>query len=149
MKYCSHCGNEIMDDAVVCVKCGCSTTPNNQFVSTPPNFIQQLSDRVKINGIIWLIIGILQALLGLTINWVLLIVGALNIISSVQDLNYSKEVLNSPAGIVEKFKPLTGPIIVLVYNLLFGGIIGVVGSIYYLVGVRNFVLSNESSFSSN
>jgi len=24
MKYCSHCGAEIMDEAVVCVKCGCA-----------------------------------------------------------------------------------------------------------------------------
>ncbi len=24
MKYCVHCGNEIHDEAVVCVKCGCS-----------------------------------------------------------------------------------------------------------------------------
>lgn len=25
MKYCSHCGNELRDEAVVCPKCGCST----------------------------------------------------------------------------------------------------------------------------
>lgn len=24
MKYCSHCGKEIMDEAVVCVNCGCA-----------------------------------------------------------------------------------------------------------------------------
>ena len=24
MKYCTHCGAEMLDDAVVCVKCGCS-----------------------------------------------------------------------------------------------------------------------------
>ena len=23
MKYCSHCGKELMDEAVVCIKCGC------------------------------------------------------------------------------------------------------------------------------
>jgi len=149
MKYCSHCGNEMMDEAVVCVKCGCSASLNNNITGNQSNLVQQLSDRVKINGIIWLVIGILQVLLGLTVNWVLLIVGALNIVSSVQDLNYSKSVIDSPIGIVDKFKPLTGPIIVLAYNLIFGGLIGVVGSIYYLVGVRNFVLSNENSFANN
>jgi len=122
---------------------------NNNITGNQSNLVQQLSDRVKINGIIWLVIGILQVLLGLTVNWVLLIVGALNIVSSVQDLNYSKSVIDSPIGIVDKFKPLTGPIIVLAYNLIFGGLIGVVGSIYYLVGVRNFVLSNENSFANN
>lgn len=25
--FCNHCGAEINDDAVVCVKCGCSVTP--------------------------------------------------------------------------------------------------------------------------
>lgn len=24
MKYCTHCGAEMLDDAVVCVKCGCA-----------------------------------------------------------------------------------------------------------------------------
>ena len=23
-KYCSHCGNEVSEEAVICVKCGCS-----------------------------------------------------------------------------------------------------------------------------
>jgi len=26
MKYCSHCGAEVHDEAVVCVKCGCNIT---------------------------------------------------------------------------------------------------------------------------
>ena len=29
MKFCSKCGKEIMDEAVVCVHCGCSVTPTN------------------------------------------------------------------------------------------------------------------------
>ena len=32
MKYCVHCGAEIHDEAVVCVKCGCSV---EQPVPTP------------------------------------------------------------------------------------------------------------------
>lgn len=24
MKYCQHCGNELVDEAIVCPKCGCS-----------------------------------------------------------------------------------------------------------------------------
>ena len=30
MKYCQNCGAEINDNAVVCTKCGCSTTQTNQ-----------------------------------------------------------------------------------------------------------------------
>ena len=26
MKYCTHCGQELVDDAVVCTKCGCSVS---------------------------------------------------------------------------------------------------------------------------
>ncbi|MDE7301554.1 MAG: zinc-ribbon domain-containing protein [Clostridia bacterium] len=29
MKYCTHCGSPVADEAVFCVKCGCPTTPNN------------------------------------------------------------------------------------------------------------------------
>lgn len=31
MKYCQNCGAEINDNAVVCVKCGCSAKPENQM----------------------------------------------------------------------------------------------------------------------
>lgn len=26
MKYCQHCGKEVLDDAVICMSCGCSVT---------------------------------------------------------------------------------------------------------------------------
>ena len=29
MKYCSKCGKEIMDEAVICPSCGCSSTNNS------------------------------------------------------------------------------------------------------------------------
>ena len=32
MKYCTHCGNELIDDAVVCTKCGC---PTELYASKP------------------------------------------------------------------------------------------------------------------
>ena len=28
MKYCSHCGAELLDEAVICPKCGCSVESN-------------------------------------------------------------------------------------------------------------------------
>lgn len=34
MKYCSHCGKEVNDEAVVCMNCGCKIE-NNQKVSVP------------------------------------------------------------------------------------------------------------------
>ena len=31
--FCSKCGNEIMDEAVICVKCGCYTHNNQPAVT--------------------------------------------------------------------------------------------------------------------
>lgn len=153
MKYCSKCGKELMDEAVICVGCGCAV--NGQPGQTAYNatvdsatLLNTLSQRINTNGIIWLVISILQILGGLFINWFLLIVGVLNIVSSVQDMNYSKTVLKNPTGIVAKFEPITGPIITLIYNLVIGGVIGIVGSIYYFIAIRNYVMENKQFFAS-
>lgn len=158
MKYCSHCGNELLDEAVICTGCGCSVQNFQQnFVGTNLNnnanvdltqLLNTLSQRLNTNGIIWLVIGILQIISGIFINWVLIIIGVLNVVSSIQDMNYSKTLLENPKGIVSKFESLTGPIITLIYNLVFGGVIGVVGSIYYFVAIRSYVMENKFIFQS-
>ena len=91
MKYCTHCGKELLDEAVICPVCGCNV--NNSPESSILNddgLLNKLSQRLNTNGIIWLVIGVLQILGGIFIDWFLLIVGVLNIISSVQDMQYSK-----------------------------------------------------------
>ncbi len=153
MKYCTHCGKELLDEAVICVGCGCAVSGQNirsinYRSADSATLLNTLSQRLNTNGIIWLVIGILQILGGIFINWYLLIVGVLNIISSVQDMQYSKTFLENPTGIVAKFEPLTGPIITLVYNLVIGGVIGVVGSIYYFLAIRNYVMENKQFFAS-
>lgn len=153
MKYCTHCGKELLDEAVICVGCGCAVsgqnaqTVNNVSVDGTV-LLNTLSQRLNTNGIIWLVIGILQILGGIFINWFLLIVGVLNIISSVQDMQYSKTLLENPNGIFAKFEPITAPIITLVYNLVIGGVIGVIGSIYYFFAIRNYVMENKQFFAS-
>ena len=148
MKYCSHCGKELLDEAVICPGCGCATGYHapGQAQGGEASLVAELANKVKTNGIIWLCIAGVQILLGLTVNWILLIIGALNIYSGIQDLQYSNSVQENPTGIVRKFEPLTAPIITLIYNLLFGGVIGVVGSIYYLACIRGFVLNNRQAF---
>ena len=117
-----------------------------QVPVNPNALLNQLSDKLRINGIIWIVVASLQIILGLTVNWILLIIGVLNIITAVNNLNYSKSILTNPVGIVPRFESLTLPIITLVYNLLFGGILGVVGSIYYLASIRGFVMQNRAAF---
>ena len=152
-RYCAHCGNEVNENAVVCIKCGCAiprtSAQNDQVGYTPfssASIVDTITQRIKINGIIWLVLAVIQILMGISFNWVLLIIGVLNLISSLQDLNYSKSFPNNPVGIVAKMKPLAGSIVILIYNLVIGGIIGVAGSIYYLLAVRGYVLENEQAF---
>lgn len=145
--YCSNCGNKLEDGVKFCSNCGHGVANVKNTINVTHEHLNVLSSRLNTNGIIWIVIGILQVLGGIYLNWVLLIVGALNIISSVQDMNYSKTMLENPNGIVERFEPLTGPIITLVYNLIFGGVIGVVGSLYYFFAIRNYVMENKNVFS--
>ena len=143
MKFCTHCGTELVDDALFCSNCG------NQVAAAPmakSELLNKLSERLKINGIIWIVIAVIQILIGLGGAWFTLIVGVLNIVSAVKDMNYSKEVLQNPAGIVANFESLTSPIITLAYNLVIGGVIGVVGSIYYFIALRGFVMENKNAF---
>lgn len=152
MPYCSRCGNEVDENAVVCVKCGCAIsrpqvhTNLHSAPATSQDIVSTISRRIHTNGIIWCVIGAVQILLGLSASWILLIVGALNLISAIQDINFGKSFPGNPVGIVNKVRPLTGAIITLVYNLLIGGVIGIIGSIYYFVAVRSFVLENEQAF---
>jgi len=154
-RYCSHCGSEVNSEAVVCVKCGCAiyTVRPKQggglwqsTANSPQELVDTISQRIHINGIIWIVIAVLQILMGLTLQWLVLIVGILNLLSALSDLKFAKEYASKPVGLIKRVKPLTGTIIILVYNLLVGGVIGVAGSIYYLIAVRQFVLENENSF---
>jgi len=75
-----------------------------------------------------------------------LIVGVVNIVSAIKDLQYSERILKNPIGIVKTFEPLTNAIITLVYNVIIGGLIGVLGSIYYMIFVRGFVMEHQKQF---
>ena len=116
-----------------------------------------LSKKIKANGIIWLVIAILQSLLGLIylfsgFVWVnilygiaLIIIAIINFYSSYTDFYYSRSIINYPCGIVSNFRPVGGYVANLIYNIIFGGIIGIIGSIYGFT-VRSYVLNNEIYF---
>ncbi|MBQ9859817.1 MAG: zinc ribbon domain-containing protein [Clostridia bacterium] len=150
MKFCTHCGKELLDAAVICPGCGCAVEGQGGVPGVTAAdgnaLLTKLSERVKTNGIIWLVIAVLQMIGGLVFNWFLLVVGVLNIVSAIKDLQSSKTIPQNPVGIVKNAEPLTGPIITLVYNLVIGGIIGVAGSIYYFIAIRNFVMENKETF---
>ncbi len=43
MKFCSHCGKEIMDEAVVCVNCGCPVAGAAPSAPTSPAVADEVS----------------------------------------------------------------------------------------------------------
>lgn len=127
--------------------------------------LQQLSSKIKTNAVIWIIIAVFQFIVGLfnmvvgfalnadyedgTTNIIMgifvILVGVMNMINASRDLKYSKDVLVRPLGIVKRFQPVGNLIGTLIYNLFFGGIIGIVGSIYAFI-LRNFVMTNAAQF---
>ncbi len=54
MKYCSNCGTEINENAVVCVKCGCATQPQANLIQpdVPSTGLNVLSFLFPIVGLI-------------------------------------------------------------------------------------------------
>ena len=63
MKFCQHCGKEIMDEAVVCVGCGCAV--NNPIVN------QSTSAKAEKKASASLILGII----GIVFAWLFALVG--------------------------------------------------------------------------
>lgn len=69
MKYCTHCGKELLDDAIVCPGCGCAVESENnasassQFVSPQP-----VNDSYSTMSIIGLVFSLLGGILGLILS---------------------------------------------------------------------------------
>lgn len=103
--FCNKCGKEIQGDVNFCNSCG---NPLNGVGNNAEKLLHQLSERYKINGIIWIVVAIIQIILGIFVNWICLIVGVLNIISAIQDIIFSGKMLKNPNGIVDKVRPLVG-----------------------------------------
>lgn len=166
--FCSKCGKEISDGTSFCPHCGHLQTGGvKPKVSAAPtqNILTGLASKIKMEAYAWIgvaviqvIIGIYNISVGLDLNsWgldgstniiagiVVMAVAAMNGYTSYKDINYSKEIFNNPVGIVAKYKPINSVIITLVYNLVLGGVIGVVGSIFGFI-TRNYVIVNEQEF---
>ncbi len=76
---------------------------------------------------------------------IIIAIGVVNIVLSGKDRAYSAEILQRPVGIVAKYTPVGPLVATLLYNLIFGGIIAVAGSIYDFT-VRNYAMSNQATF---
>ena len=106
--------------------------------------LQNISNKEKTGGIIWIVVASLQLLIGLTYNWVTLLIGIWNLMMGITTITNAGKMEQRANNIVEAYeKNLTNIIIFLVVNIFIGGLIGVIGAIYDLV-VRNYVLNNRN-----
>ena len=94
MKFCSRCGKELFDEAVICPGCGCATGAPNQ--STGVSIAPQLNDfKSRVNG--YFVRSIFGLILALGIGFIFII------INLVKKDALEKTVLNPtiPAEIAE------------------------------------------------
>lgn len=175
-KYCSKCGQELEAGAKFCQKCGqtvsngqnmqqptvqqqVNVTPQSQMYQYQQNVIQQLSSKVKVAGVMWIIVACIQYILSLVFvvisfsdnilfliqSIMMLVIAVINTFIAVRYFKYSKEIQMRPIGIIAKYSSVGGCIGLLFYSILFGGLIGLIGAIYALV-IRGFVKRNEIQF---
>ena len=156
MIYCTECGNQISDKAMFCPNCGNPvrpTSPNYSYSGhssgtgiTDSQCVDKLAAKEQTSGIIWMVIAILQFMIGLAGAWIVLVIAILNALAAIGSFQKAKKVKQPYPGMVEEYdKQLTSFIISLVYNAVFGGVIGVAGNVFDLV-TRNYVLSNRAIF---
>lgn len=129
--------------------------------------LEELRKKLQIDMIIWIVVASIQAILavyffitGMTlssyylgdfagnyyINGIALaIVSVLNFVSSYKTSNMRTRIATVPTGIVGEYEALAPYVVNLVYNAIFGGLIGIVGSIYGFV-IRSYVMKNKFYF---
>ena len=162
-KFCENCGSELVEGNKFCSSCGAdvsnqsSSNVNNVINSSEKEkvrkLITQLSQKNQTNAIIWGALGVVQIIIAMcTITYYgfatgiwTLVVGILNVYSGYKDFTYSKDLLKKPVAIISRYESATTIVVALIYNLIFGGIIGIVGSLYE-ISIRNFVLNNKTEF---
>ncbi len=147
MKYCQHCGKELLDAAMICPSCGCETVVMTTI--DKETLVKKLSSKLKTCSILWCAAGIGQLLMySAYSDTSLILVALINLGEALNAFLDSKSVLKSSTGIVKRAKKLWDPITTLILNLALGGILGIgaIGSIYYFAAARSFVMENKEHF---
>ncbi len=148
--YCKSCGATLSGNTMVCPSCGQKLTSGGQLgadtggiVILPNATTNWLSRRVQANGIVWLFIALYQIivgilLIGLGYGVAMIACGVWNIIQSILDLRFSKQILHCnnmdrARAIIQSIDRSKGvTIFFLLLNLLAGGVLGVIGCIFWL-----------------
>lgn len=143
MKFCTKCGQQIHDEAIICVHCGCqiASAAAPQAQKNDKKLVSALSQKLDTYGTVAIAIGIFQVL-----TLVGLFMGLMNIYAGIVNKKSAKLLLDDPRDIVKRYSPAGGAILLLIFNLFLGAVIGVIATIYWLVAVRGYVLNNIDEF---
>lgn len=143
MKYCINCGSQILDEAVVCVHC--ESKQENYYDEDKKranDLVKVISVRLKINALIWFVTAVAQ---GTTIVlFPFAIINGCYAIGCYNNADLFK--LGPQTKLINSYVKLFSPIFMLIYNLIFGGIIGVLASLFYLISITIFVRANKEKF---
>ncbi len=66
MKYCSHCGKQVLDDALICPGCGCSVQPEGLYKGGA--YPQYRADTYSPLSIAGFVLSFFSALIGLILS---------------------------------------------------------------------------------
>lgn len=77
MKFCESCGKELLDEAIVCPNCGCSTETKGSSKNNI-TIVEPASKTSVILGIIGIVGGVLFAILGHICSIIAIIIGIID-----------------------------------------------------------------------
>lgn len=155
--YCSRCGKPSSPGGSFCSGCGSAIESARSEDRVYPavgaaaimavprpdadeHLLQRIADYERISGILWMILGILQVLMVVTI-----IVGIWNIFAASSRMKLRPMIMARDARIPAAYEDVTQLVIIGVLNLFLGGVIGVLFVVFDFI-IRDMVLSNRRIF---
>ncbi len=147
---CASCGYSNSGNSSYCENCGeklpvGQETRNggDKNLELPNQTTSWLSRWVQANGIVWLFIALYQIIVGIFLTGVgygfaMIACGVWNIVQSILDLRFSKQILHCDnhklaKAIIQSIDRSKGVTILFLFlNLAIGGVLGVIGCIFWL-----------------
>ena len=87
MKYCVKCGAEMLDEAVICTKCGCLSSDNRLNIEKKSNRVKYINSKNNYNTLLPFILGCLSLIMSI-ILWVNVIINSAFILLLATLFNY-------------------------------------------------------------
>lgn len=146
--YCAGCGTRRSANDSFCGACGRAFGPSHApavhagpaSLDADARMLERIADYERISGILWLILGIVQVLMIVTI-----IVGIWNIVAAISRMKLRPLILARDAQVPAIYEGVAQLVIIGVLNLLLGGAIGVLFVVFDFI-IRDMVLRNRRLF---